>query len=91
MKNTITGDEMASTQTIGAVGDFQPENETISAYLERVSLFFDVNNVAEDKQVPWLLNIMGAEDMVVTSSELPRRYATRHRRAPDRLIEQTDI
>ena len=52
---------MASTQTIGAVGDFQPENETISAYLERVSLFFDVNNVAEDKQVPWLLNIIGAK------------------------------
>ena len=61
VKNTITGDEMASTQTIGAVGDFQPENETILAYLERVSLFFDVNNMAEDKQVPWLLNIIGAK------------------------------
>ena len=37
--------------------------------------------------------VPGAEDMVVTSSdhELPRRYPTRHRRAPDRLIEQTDI
>ena len=39
---------MASTQTIGTVGEFQPDNETISAYLERVSLFFNVNNVAAD-------------------------------------------
>ena len=62
VKNTITGDEMASIQTIGAVGDFQPENETVLAYLERVSLFFDVNNVAEDKQVPWLLNIIARSE-----------------------------
>ena len=52
---------MASTQTIGTVGEFQPDNKTISAYLERVSLFFDANNVAVEKQVPWLLNIIGAK------------------------------
>ena len=52
---------MASTQTIGVVGEFQPENETITAYLERVDLFCDVNSVAEEKQVPWLLNIIGAK------------------------------
>ena len=52
---------MASTQTIGVVGEFQPENETITAYLERFDLIFDVNSVAEEKQVPWLLNIIGAK------------------------------
>ena len=52
---------MASTQTIGVAGEFQPKNETITAYLERVDLFFDVNSVAEEKQVPWLLNIIGAK------------------------------
>ena len=43
---------MASTQTIGAIGEFQPENEAIMAYLEKFFLFFDVHNVAENKQVP---------------------------------------
>ena len=42
---------MSSTHTIGTVGEFQPENETIAAYLERVALFFEVkfNNVADKK------------------------------------------
>ena len=53
---------MSSTHTIGTVGEFQPENETIAAYLERVALFFEVkfNNVA-DKKISLLLNVMGAK------------------------------
>ena len=31
--------------TIGSVGEFVPENETITAYLERVQLFMDANAV----------------------------------------------
>ena len=58
---TITGDEMASIQIIGTIGEFQPENETITAYLERVALFFEVNNITWEKQVSWFLNVMGAK------------------------------
>ena len=52
---------MASTQIIGVAGEFQTKNATIMDYLERVDLFFDVNSVAEDKQVRWLLNMIGAK------------------------------
>ena len=52
---------MASTHTIGTIGEFQPENETIAAYLERVALFFEVNSIADEKKVSWLLNVMGAK------------------------------
>ena len=43
------------------IGEFQPENETIAAYLERVALFFEVNNITDEKKVSWLLNVMGAK------------------------------
>ena len=43
------------------VREFKPENESILVYLKRVSLFFEVNEIAEDNQVTWLLNMMGAK------------------------------
>lgn len=43
------------------VREFKPENESISAYLERVSLFFEVNEIDNEKRVTWLLNMMGAK------------------------------
>ena len=52
---------MATTLAISNVGEFQPDNETIAAYLERVSLFFEVNNIVAEKQVTWLLNVMGVK------------------------------
>ena len=53
--------KMSSTNTIGTISEFQPENETIAAYLERVALFFEVNNIADEKKVSWLLNVMRAK------------------------------
>ena len=42
------------TSTVGRMQDFNPDNETVTAYLERFQLFAVVNNVAEDKLVPTL-------------------------------------
>ena len=40
---------------------FQPENEFIEAYLERVKIYFDVNTVDEDKKVAMFLNAFGGK------------------------------
>lgn len=52
---------MSTNPSVNNVGEFQPDNESISSYLERVSLFFEVNAVEERKQVAWLLNMIGAK------------------------------
>ena len=52
---------MAAKQYLGHISAFQPDSETISAYLERVQLFFDVNGIEEDKKkVPVFLNTVGS-------------------------------
>ena len=45
---------------LGRVNEFIPEKETISAYLERVDMFFLANDINEDKKVPVLLSVLGA-------------------------------
>ena len=60
-KNTTTGDEMATGTCHGRLIEFDVENETITAYLERVELYFDANDVVDDKQVPVLLSNIGAK------------------------------
>ena len=47
--------------TIGSVGEFVPENETITAYLERVQLFMDANALEKGKEVPVLLSVIGGK------------------------------
>ena len=41
--------------------EFQPENESIEAYLERIEIYFDVNGVADDKKVSVFLNALGGK------------------------------
>ena len=48
--------------SVSNVGEFQPDNESISAYLERVSLFFEVNGIEAGKKVAWLLNMIRAKN-----------------------------
>ena len=52
---------MATTTRHGRLNEFDVENETVTAYLERVELYFDANDVANDKQVPVLLSNIGAK------------------------------
>ena len=53
---------MSTNPSVSNVGEFQPDNESISAYLERVSLFFEVNGIEAGKKVAWLLNMIGAKN-----------------------------
>jgi len=44
-----------------AFKEFVPEEEPISAYLERIELFFLAHGVAAEKQVPTLLSTIGSK------------------------------
>ena len=50
---------MAATRTIGQMHEFQPERETVTAYLERFQLFVSANAIEDDKMVPTLLTVVG--------------------------------
>ena len=45
---------------ISRIQEFQPDNETVSTYLERVDLYFVANGTPADKKVPVLLSSIGA-------------------------------
>lgn len=51
---------MAATGTIGQMTEFNPSNETVTAYLERFQLFVTANGISDDKKVPTLLTVVGA-------------------------------
>ena len=40
-----------SSSAFGRMKEFTPDTESISAYLERLQLYFDANSIAEDKRV----------------------------------------
>ena len=61
---------MAAGATIGQIQEFHPESESITAYLERIELFFDANGVADDKKVPSLLSIIGGKTYTLIRSLL---------------------
>jgi len=47
--------------SIGQIGEFKSDEERISAYLERIQLFFVVNSIADEKKVAVLLSVIGAK------------------------------
>ena len=49
---------MAASSTIGHIGEFEPDKKSISAYLD---LFFEANEIAQGKQVTWILNSIEAK------------------------------
>lgn len=51
---------MAATRTIGHMQEFVPENESVTAYLERFQLFVAANAIEDDKLVPTLLTVIGS-------------------------------
>ena len=40
--------------SLGKLHEFQPDAEELSAYLERVEIYFSANDVADEKKVPVL-------------------------------------
>ena len=43
------------------LSEFHPEVESISAYLERVELFFTANNIADNTKVAVFLSVIGGK------------------------------
>ena len=45
--------------TLGHIGKFEPTEENILAYLERLELFFTANGIKDEKKVVVLLSVIG--------------------------------
>ena len=56
--------------TIGQVQEFDHGRETVTAYLERVQMFFVANKIEEDRQVPVLLSVIGGKTYALLRSLL---------------------
>ena len=54
----------------GRLEEFNPEADSIKAYLERVSLYFAANGVDDAKKVPVLLSSIGASTYAYLSDLL---------------------
>ena len=65
--------------TYWQIQEFCPENKTIEAYLERVELYFEANNISEDKQVAVFRNVIGGKNYTLLCNLL----------APQELSERT--
>ena len=52
----------------GELHEFRPDSEELSAYLERVDIYFAVNDVSNDKKVSVLLNAIGGQTYGVLRS-----------------------
>ena len=67
---------MAATPTIGHMQEFNPETETVTAYIERFQMFVSANSIADDKLVPTLLTVVGSTHYTLIrgliSPELPK-------------------
>ena len=48
--------------TYGQIQEFCPENESIEAYLERVELYFEANDINEDRRVAVFLSVIGGKN-----------------------------
>ena len=64
---------------IGSMREFNPESEKISAYLERMTIYFSANDIAEAKQAAVLLTVIGPQTYSLlrslTAPDLPHDKA----------------
>ena len=47
--------------TYGKLKEFEPDNQKVSSYLERVELYFTANDIAAEKKVVILLSVISAK------------------------------
>ena len=57
-----------ATITVGKLTEFDPKSISITVYVERVTLYFQVNKVAEGKQVAVFLSAIGPQTYVLLRS-----------------------
>ena len=66
------------TTTIGKMQEFDPTSDRISTYLERAEMFFQANEIAENKRVAVLLSIIGGKTYSLLSDLLaPEKPASK--------------
>ena len=67
---------MMATSFIGTLAEFNPEEQDIASYLEKVELFFIANNIAEEKKVAVFLTVAGQKTYEIlryhSAPKLPR-------------------
>ena len=51
-----------AAQQLGRMQEFEPDTESISAYLERLQMFFEANDIAAEKKVSVLLTVIGRQN-----------------------------
>ena len=63
-------DSMAVAAHLGRIGEFDPQTESVTTYLERLALFMDANEVADERKVAVLLTVIGPKVYGVLKSLL---------------------
>ena len=53
---------MAAHHQLGTMQEFEPETESISAYLEQLQMFFEANDIAAEKKVSVLIIVIGKQN-----------------------------
>ena len=56
-----TGNEGEMMATIGKLSEFIPECESLTAYVERVELYFEANKIEEGRKVSVFLSVLGSK------------------------------
>eukprot|EP00731_Ephydatia_muelleri_P014893 Em0008g613a len=51
--------------TLGKLGEFSSECESLVAYIERVEVYFLANNIGNERKVPVLLSVLGSKTYAV--------------------------
>ena len=59
------------------IDEFQPENEDIEAYLERVDLYFLAGGTKEADKVPLFLTVVGKKNYTLRGKREKRIYTLR--------------
>ena len=68
---------------IGRLDEFNPANDSITAYVERAQLYMDANSVPEDKKVAVFLSAIGGKTYSLLRNLLTPNY--RRKRLSNRL------
>ena len=61
---------MAANHMFGHIQEFQPDSDSINAYIERMNLFFVANDVPDEKKVAVFLNVIGGKTYALLRSLL---------------------
>ena len=64
--------------SIGKLPEFHPEHDTLSAFVKRLELFLETNEVAADKHVAVLLSAVGSKTYALLRnllSPVPQRQS----------------